>query len=481
MALGPITPRWLWDFQRDMRNSSQWGLCTVRDDALVWADTGQRVGALGVSPVDALLDLLGGGAHEPTSILIVDPAVKPFPSMLAKTEDATYKYNSEGAAIGLYDVVTSETSATASVTILRSDCVPNGRVCWPAVLIHTSNETAWGGVAAPLIRHLLRLEPLQWHIPKGLDCKVVRVDESVRIAPEGSAAFQVQQTPQSIILEPSGSGGALILHEHVSPMSIVIPTGFGRSSGGTSLLEDCLDHLVGQAPLHEHDEIIVVGCTKGRERTLSLLRDRIPQIAFIEDSPDFNFSRRVNLGVSHARNDVIALVNDDVTVSLATLRMLAQTLSEGYVASAPLLVDPSRTLIRSAGDTSDHAGPRHLFRGWPIHRYRAFPWAKGTREVGLLSAACMVFLRRQFMSVGGFSLHLPKDFGDSDFSLKLRASGGRLGLVQDLSVAHIEGASKPQPIGTDDFVAFSGLWRDIDSLDTTWIWGDLDRLGERAS
>src|SRR5262249_56574437 len=93
-------------------------------------------------------------------------------------------------------------------------------------------------------------------------------------------------------------------------VSIIIP-----SRDQSALLEKCVDSV-----LHKSDytnfEIVILENNSVEEQTHQLYsrlqKDR--RIQIVESAGEFNFSRLINLGASHARGPIFLLLNNDVEI-----------------------------------------------------------------------------------------------------------------------------------------------------------------------
>lgn len=158
------------------------------------------------------------------------------------------------------------------------------------------------------------------------------------------------------------------------------------------------------------------------------------------------FAGANNIGVRHARGEYLVLLNSDVIPQrpgwIRTLRSALDSLPEAGA------VGP---LLQFGDDSIQHAGmePRRD-PGLPGFLLNAHP-GKGQvwrgpdvpSEHPLLTAACLMLKKSDYLSVGGFDEgYLIGDFEDSDLSLALRKQGRRLYLVPEARLWHLERQSQ---------------------------------------
>lgn len=149
-----------------------------------------------------------------------------------------------------------------------------------------------------------------------------------------------------------------------------------------------------------------------------------------------------NSGVAAARGAWLALVNSDVIPDgpgwLEALIAAAEAAGRHSVAG-PRLIAPDGALqhagIAFERDERGLWANRHPGKGWPA----ASPFALSARRVQAVTGACMVLRRRDFLSVGGFTVdYAVGDYEDSDLCLKLARRGGRAVYVPDPPLHHAE-------------------------------------------
>jgi GT2 family glycosyltransferase len=256
-------------------------------------------------------------------------------------------------------------------------------------------------------------------------------------------------TPVSVIIPTIGSS-AVVRGE---PRVMVVDT-------VRSVLED-----TNQSDL----EIVVVYDSPTPPEVLEQLR-RLPtrgaRLRLVEFTRSFNFSEKCNVGALHATGDVFVFLNDDVEVkSSGVIENLIAPLAEPDVgATGPkLLFEGSR--VQHAGVAYGSGSISHVYYKAPHPSefgYLGELWIN--REVSVLTGACLAIRREVFDEVGGFSEHLPLNFNDVDFSLKVRRSGRRLVWLYDVELFHFESMTRDNRVG---------LW------ERRWIaerWGDFEDL-----
>lgn len=165
----------------------------------------------------------------------------------------------------------------------------------------------------------------------------------------------------------------------------------------------------------------------------------------------FNFSRMVNLGVAAAAAKTFLLLNNDVEITGPGLveQMLAH-------ASRPEVGVVGTKLLNGDG-TVQHAGIQLLEGHAGVQTMLALHVLRGAKRddpgyLGALSCvrncqavtgALMVGRRDVFLEVGGFDeVHLPVEFNDVDYCLRVRRAGYRVLCLPLDGIFHLESSTR---------------------------------------
>ena len=172
-----------------------------------------------------------------------------------------------------------------------------------------------------------------------------------------------------------------------------------------------------------------------------------------------------NIGVRLARGERIVLLNSDVIPQHdGWLTKLSTALDDLPDAG---MVGP---LLQFGDGSIQHAGMYpYSYMMWPgfllnKHKHRGMTWSGGDEpsEHPLLTAACIMLRKSDFLAAGGFDEgYLVGDFEDSDLCLTLRKAGKRLYLVPSARLWHLERQSQSldtAPV-VRQMVTFYNAWR----------------------
>ena len=168
--------------------------------------------------------------------------------------------------------------------------------------------------------------------------------------------------------------------------------------------------------------------------------DKLTLVRFTEE---FNYSRKMNLGVLHARGDHLVLLNDDLeAISEGWLEQLVAPLLEPDVGMTGGKLYFSNNTIQHAGHAYTGKNYKHPFIYQPRASYGPFGALILNREVSGVTAACSALRRAVFMEIGGFSETLPLNFNDVDLSYKVRRKGYRIVWIANVEMFHFESRTR---------------------------------------
>jgi GT2 family glycosyltransferase len=222
-------------------------------------------------------------------------------------------------------------------------------------------------------------------------------------------------------------------------VSIIIP-----SRDQSALLRKCITSVL-QKSDYSNFEIIIIDNQSVEERTTRLYQRYAsePGIRIIQSADEFNFSRLVNLGATHARGQIFLLLNNDVEVINADwlTEMVSQVSRPEVGVVGARLWYPNGQLqhggiILGMGVASHIDGIRRNDPGYFARQHL-------TQDFCAVTAACLAVRRDVFEKLGGFDeLHLPVAFNDVDFCLRAREAGWRVIYTPHAELIHHESVTR---------------------------------------
>lgn len=170
----------------------------------------------------------------------------------------------------------------------------------------------------------------------------------------------------------------------------------------------------------------------------------------------FNFSRLVNAGVAASDAEHVLLLNNDVEATTPGWieAMLEHSQRPDVGAVGARLLDPDGRVLHE-GDAVGIGGPAsHIdTRGY-------IDLGAVIRDVGAVTAACMMVRREVWQRLGGFDEELHVAYNDVDFCLRARRAGYRIVYTPLATLVHREGQSRGRLNPDGDVRRFLARWRD---------------------
>ncbi|WP_164901745.1 glycosyltransferase family 2 protein [Neorhizobium lilium] len=295
------------------------------------------------------------------------------------------------------------------------------------------------------------------------------------LAPDG-AIIRVSALQKEIDLEQSTSGQLLleaskrgriahiprVMLHRLSPLTPALPSRPKVASARTKvsviiptrdradLLSACLDGLLKRTRFDELD-VIVIDNESAEPETHALfakyegqgLVNRVPLPG------SFNFSRACNLGVAHARHDLVLLLNNDVEpINPEWLdQMVAELDDDDIGAVGALLLFPDGYVQHAGVTLGSGSVARHSFQFRKPGERGDWGLIEQRQEMSAVTGACLLTRRSLWHAVGGMNEErLTVAFNDVDYCLKLREIGKGIMWTPHARLIHHESVSR----GRDD-------------------------------
>ena len=195
---------------------------------------------------------------------------------------------------------------------------------------------------------------------------------------------------------------------------------------------------------------VIVADNASSDDSVSMLRDRFPQVDVMESKQNVGFSRANNLCWRRARNPLVLFLNSDTVVPNGALaRMVAFMNERPYVgALGPLLRNTDGSIQMSFGQMmslSAELRQKVLNAGYrdghgPLCSYVEKLHAR-EREVDWVSGACLLVRRTDAEQVGLLDEQFFLYLEDVDFCAALRRAGRQVWFSPDIEVVHHRGRS----------------------------------------
>lgn len=319
-------------------------------------------------------------------------------------------------------------------------CEPTFKSAWNPPLVVTGGMSSTGAV--------MRRATL----PEGLDLAASPI-EAVVLAVAGADRRSVVHVPRVLLhlagperlRAPQPSTTPRLADDTRPEVAVVIPT-----HDRADLLRACVEGL-----LHRTDgvtlDIVIVdnGSVEAATRALFEGWRNEPRIRVIAAPGPFNFAHLTNLGVAATRAETLLLLNNDIEpIGAGWLRAMVAELCDpqvGIVGARLLFPDG---FVQHGGVTLG-AGTiaRHTFHFYALDGGEDRGLLSRRREVGCVTAACLLTRRSLWEAVGGMDeAGLAVAFNDVDYCLKVRALGHHIVWTPEATLIHRESVSR----GADD-------------------------------
>ncbi|RJK98181.1 glycosyltransferase family 2 protein [Vallicoccus soli] len=223
----------------------------------------------------------------------------------------------------------------------------------------------------------------------------------------------------------------------MSLTSVVIPT-----YNGWDFTEQLLAQLV---PLPDAALDVVVVDDKSELDLSGKVARRFPHVRFVTRSVNGGFARAVNEGVAATRGEVLAVLNNDLIVSAAQLRVLVDLARADHdLVVSPRLAypdgRPAKVAHRFPTATRD---ARDMFVPTRVLRRVAAGRGPSSEEQGLVptdwvTGACLVFHRSVWERVGPLDVDYRMYSEEVDWQRRARAVGVRSAVAEAVTVVHDE-------------------------------------------
>lgn len=223
-------------------------------------------------------------------------------------------------------------------------------------------------------------------------------------------------------------------------ISVIIP-----SKDNAVVLKKCLDTLKKTAADISYEVLLVDnGSGEAVKKKIEEMRADAPDILYIYEPMEFNFSKMCNLGAERAKGSLLLFLNDDIEAThtgwLSDMAKLAERPHVGAVGCKLLYPDTDK--IQHAGITNLPMGPVHKLQFLRDNKCYYDNRNRGIRNVSAVTAACLMVRREVFEEAGGFCESMQVAFNDVDFCFTLLEKGYYNAVCNHIYLLHHESMSR---------------------------------------
>jgi GT2 family glycosyltransferase len=246
-------------------------------------------------------------------------------------------------------------------------------------------------------------------------------------------------------------------------VTIVIPT-----RDRVDLLRACLTGLRRTIDM-SRVKVLIVDDQSRQPETLTFLADfertagcRVLRTAAISDT--FNYSRLMNVAAREVDTPLMLHLNNDVeAIAPGWLEQMQGWLTlPGIGVVGPKLLYPDGSIQHAGVMVMPQLAPAHLFLRLPNHD-SGYQWLPHRlRNVSAVTGACVLTHTALFHDVGGFDEeHLPVQFNDIEYCLRVMARGKRIVYEPAAVLRHRTSASRGDQFDYRENVYFMTKYRDL--------------------
>jgi len=189
-------------------------------------------------------------------------------------------------------------------------------------------------------------------------------------------------------------------------------------------------------------EVIVVD-NQSSDGSPEWVRRNFPRVRLITNTENVGFARGNNQGIRESRGKYILLLNTDTILQPKAVQYLLEELKSNRRIGGvgPALLSEKDSIQVSFGTKVSFF--REVFQKLALNPYYRWGLKKGgdKREVGWLSAACLLTRRDVLDEVGFFDEQFFLYFEDIDLCVRIREKGYVLEYLPRARIYHVGGAS----------------------------------------
>jgi GT2 family glycosyltransferase len=242
-------------------------------------------------------------------------------------------------------------------------------------------------------------------------------------------------------------------------VSVVIPTaGKILDIGGreVDLLFNCLDQISRQTTYKNLEFIVIHNDDLGEARLSSLIARGIKVLAY---QGEFNVARKLNIGATIAKGNLLLLLNDDIEPLVPDwIERMVEHFEKPHVGivGAKLLFPTMQ--IQHAGVVMIDAKPDHLRFKYPREDHGYFFSTCAVRNFSAVTGAVMMTRASLYRELGGYTEDLPVNFNDVDYCLKAVDAGYTVVFTPQAELIHYESMSRKREVKAFEVEYFEKRW-----------------------
>jgi hypothetical protein len=195
-------------------------------------------------------------------------------------------------------------------------------------------------------------------------------------------------------------------------------------------------------PPKKNMEIVTVD-NNSSDGSPDLVNNRFPDVKLIRNKKNLGFARASNLGIRASAGEFVLFLNIDTDVNVQALNILLDEIrgNPSIGAVGPALLSGQKTYQVSFGKRIDFFSEFIQKGFFNLYYAKKLKSDNKIRDVGWLSAACLLVRRKALEEAGCFDENYFLYFEDIDLCYKLRQAGWTLRFCPQAQIIHIGGTS----------------------------------------
>jgi len=210
----------------------------------------------------------------------------------------------------------------------------------------------------------------------------------------------------------------------------------------------CLESVLGEISGHSTEVIVVDNASS--DDSVDSIRQSFPSVKVICNLRNIGFAAGNNLGMKNAVGRFFLLINSDAFVQPGAIKALFEFLTDNpdYALVGPRILNADGSLQRSCFrfPSPGRAWVENLWISAPfspdsiLGNYRRWPHDR-EQEVDWVIGACFMVRREAYKQIGGFDERFFMYAEETDWQLRMRRAGWKIGFTPAAIVTHLGGAS----------------------------------------
>ncbi len=203
----------------------------------------------------------------------------------------------------------------------------------------------------------------------------------------------------------------------------------------------------------EFEVIIVVGPEVEKENLIEL-REHYSRLVLVEDKTEFNFSKRVNMGIKKSTNEVLWILNDDIEFKIneflhEEFQLILELLGRNDTGLVGTFLVDELNKINHAGIEIKFGIADHFLRGTNFSERQTLNFFKVREVIGVTGAN--TFLRKSKTELFGlFNEYYPINFNDLEICLRFRSNKLVNYVIRSANFIHLESQTRNRKMLEND-------------------------------